>query len=386
MIHGLNHVALSVPDLDKAIEFYGGLLGFETVAKMSWGADSKMSGTAGEILAVQGTAADAAHLSGPNMMLELFQFNGGNPKPQDPDRPVVDHGITHICLAVEDLDGEYQRLEAAGMQFHSAPVKVAPGVRTVYGRDPFGNVIELEEAAGRVPASKSALAVIKERIFTLTLGAAFLVFYLAFFLWQTPSLWNSPLTQTEIDHYAAELDKYFDEPPAEKAAFIQRVRDWAADDDGRPVLLVNLMRYREQLGELPPHIDFEGTPVSANAYYESLVAPLALKRGEYPLVGGDAQARSLTASDVESANRWGRVVVMRAPSRRAFIEFMADPDYGPTVPYKAAASDVVLIPIDAEMVIPDLRWIVGGLLLVTFLLIMWRRAVRTLTQVCRDDG
>jgi hypothetical protein len=36
------------------------------------------------------------------------------------------------------------------MRFHSAPVEVAPGIRTVYGRDPFGNVIELEDSKGRV--------------------------------------------------------------------------------------------------------------------------------------------------------------------------------------------------------------------------------------------
>mgnify|MGYP000518616499 CR=1 FL=1 len=381
MIHGVNHIALSVPDLEQAIAFYGGLLGLEKVAQMSWDADSKTSEMASRILAVEGTAADAAHLRGPNMLLEIFQFKAGNAQTQDPERPVVDHGITHICFAVKDLDQEYTRLKAAGMKFHSEPVKVAPGVRAAYGRDPFGNVIELEEAAGRVLASKSALDVVKDKVVTRGLGAIFLALFLGFFLWQTPSLWNSPLTPAEIDHYAAELEKYLDEPPAEKAAFIQRVRQWAAGDDGRPVMLVNLMRYRDQLEELPPHIDFEGTPTEANAYYESLVAPLALKRGEYPLLGGNAQARSLIVSDVESASEWERVVVMRAPSRRAFIEFMADPAYGPTVPYKLAATDVVLIPIDAEMVVPDLRWIVGGLLLAVYLLIGWRRAAGELKRI-----
>ena len=38
------------------------------------------------------------------------------------------------------------------------------------------------------------------------------------------------------------------------------MREWAATDDGRPVLLVNLMRYRDRLGELPAAIEFEGTP------------------------------------------------------------------------------------------------------------------------------
>lgn len=215
--------------------------------------------------------------------------------------------------------------------------------------------------------------------FEIVLGAVLSALFLAFFLWQTPSLWRGALTPADIDRYVAELEEHLVQPPAEKAAFIARVREWAAEDDGRPVLLVNLMRFREQLGELPPAIEFDGTPREANEYYERLVAPLALKRGEYPLIGGDTQARSLTRSD-SGLDRLDRVVVMRAPSRRAFIAFMADPAYGPTVPFKHAATDVLLIPIDADMVVPDLRWLVGGLLLTIYLLICWRRAVWALHQ------
>lgn len=378
MIQGVNHVAISVPDLGKAIQFYCDLLGFRKVEQASWTSTSAMSEAAEQLMGIPGTAADAAHLRGSNMLIELFQFRDCNARPQDPDRPVVDHGITHICLAVQDLDREFERLRAAGMRFDGVPTKVAPGVRSVYGRDPFGNVIELEEAAGRSLAGQSAISFVKHKISSRALGVLFLVLFAAFALWQTPYLWSRPLSPADIDRYAAELEQHLDQPPADKAAFIERVRQWAAGDDGRPVLMVNLMRYRDQLGELPPNIDFKGTPQQANAYYESLVAPLALKRGEYPLIGGDAQTRSLTASDADSANQWTRVVVMRAPSRRAFIEFMADPSYGPTVPYKHAATDVVLIPIDAGMVVPDLRWLVGGLLLVVYLLVLWRRAASAL--------
>ena len=49
------------------------------------------------------------------------------------------------------------------MGFMGEPTKVAPGIRAVYGRDPFGNVIELEEAKGRALASMSGLEVIKTR-------------------------------------------------------------------------------------------------------------------------------------------------------------------------------------------------------------------------------
>lgn len=147
MILGANHVALSVPDLDRAVEFYCGLLGFEKATEFGWPAGYS---AADRILAVDGTAARVVHVRTTNLLIELFEFSAGNPAPQDPNRPVVDHGITHLCLAVTDLDAEYARLSAAGMRFHSPPVEVLPGIRTTYGRDPFGNVIELEEVQGRV--------------------------------------------------------------------------------------------------------------------------------------------------------------------------------------------------------------------------------------------
>ena len=236
MILGVNHIALSVPDLDKAIEFYSGLLGFEKGERMSWKSGTSMSETAGRILAISGTAADAVHLRGPNLLIELFQFKDCDPRPQDPERPVIDHGITHFCLAVRDLDKEYERLKAAGVKFLGEPVRIAPGLRTVYGRDPFGNIIEFEEAVGRTVPSQSAVTAVKGRAFTIALGTLFLALFAAFFLWQTPSLWRGPMTAADIDRYAAELDKNLVQPPAQKAAFIQRIRDWAAGDDGRPVL------------------------------------------------------------------------------------------------------------------------------------------------------
>ena len=43
-----------------------------------------------------------------------------------------------------DIDKEYERLAAAGMRFHCAPVQNGDAKMT-YGRDPDGNVIELLE-------------------------------------------------------------------------------------------------------------------------------------------------------------------------------------------------------------------------------------------------
>ncbi len=155
MILGVNHLALSVPNIDRAIAFYCNLLGFKKVSEAGWEAGTE---SADRVLAVAGTAARVVHLATENLLLELFQFAACEPRQQDPDRPVIDHGYTHMCLAVTDLDAEYSRLSAAGMVFHSPPQTVAPGVRTVYGRDPFGNVVELEEAIGRVKPQEPPLS------------------------------------------------------------------------------------------------------------------------------------------------------------------------------------------------------------------------------------
>ena len=58
--------------------------------------------------------------------------------------------VTHIYgFDVKDIDVEYERLVNAGVKFHTPPPKsdqLGGGkIRATYGRDPDGNVIELQE-------------------------------------------------------------------------------------------------------------------------------------------------------------------------------------------------------------------------------------------------
>ncbi len=141
MIRGVHHPALSTPDLEKAIEFYCGLLGFEVVMKAGWPQGVKMLD---DLVGLEGSSCKVAMLRKGNSCIEIFEYETPEPRTMDPNRPVHDHGITHICLDVTDLDGEVERLRAAGMRFHSDPVDM-PNEKFVYGRDPFGNVLELQE-------------------------------------------------------------------------------------------------------------------------------------------------------------------------------------------------------------------------------------------------
>ena len=45
---------------------------------------------------------------------------------------------------MRDIQAEYERLSAAGMRFHCPPLDMG-AVKATYGRDPDGNVVELQE-------------------------------------------------------------------------------------------------------------------------------------------------------------------------------------------------------------------------------------------------
>lgn len=142
MIHGIHHTAISTPDMERALGFYRDLLGMEVVF------DSSFTGeTAEEIMALENVDVRIVMLGFDNARIELFEFASPAPAPGDPNRPVCDNGITHVCLQVTDIDSEYQRLVDAGVTFHCPPTGVGPS-RATYGRDPDGNVFELLEPSG----------------------------------------------------------------------------------------------------------------------------------------------------------------------------------------------------------------------------------------------
>lgn len=145
MIHGINHVAISTGNIDRLRAFYVDLLGFEEVFRLNWA-----SGHAAldRITGLTGSSARIVMLRLGQACLELFEYASPPPRPGDPARPVCDHGITHLCLQVTDIEAEHARLAAAGMHFHCVPQALGD-VRATYGRDPDGNVVELLE----VPAT-----------------------------------------------------------------------------------------------------------------------------------------------------------------------------------------------------------------------------------------
>ena len=138
MIRALNHVGVSVVNLERSIAFYRDLLGMAVIREREFSGEQYEG-----ILGLAGVKGKLAILQAATMRIELFEFSHPVPRLSDPKRLVCDHGITHFCIEVSDVDHEYGRLKAAGVTFHCAPVEFPGKVRATYGRDPDGNVFEM---------------------------------------------------------------------------------------------------------------------------------------------------------------------------------------------------------------------------------------------------
>jgi catechol 2,3-dioxygenase-like lactoylglutathione lyase family enzyme len=135
-----HHPGLVVPDLEKACTFYKDLLEIEEVSRFSW--DPSNGDVADAVINLKNSAAEAIMLRGANFNLELFQYSSpqqhGNPAKMNP----CDPGIRHIAFEFDDIFAACDRFKKGGGSLHNDPVDLG-GTYAIYGRDPFGNVIEL---------------------------------------------------------------------------------------------------------------------------------------------------------------------------------------------------------------------------------------------------
>ena len=133
-----HHVAISVKDLERSLEFYRDLLGFE----VDWEKDHYSGEAFSSIAGLPDAEARLVMLKGYGTRVELFEYYTPAGKDHGPRRQ-CDFGITHFALSVKNIHQVYERLSQAGVQFNCPPRNPRPGVWATYMKDPDGVTIEL---------------------------------------------------------------------------------------------------------------------------------------------------------------------------------------------------------------------------------------------------
>ena len=96
------------------------------------------------------------------------------------------------------------------------------------------------------------------------------------------------------------------------------VRGLKEADTGGPVVMVNLMRFRER------SLDGDGSGWDAYLRYSALTVPMIKARGGTLLWTGDAKAVALGAQE---GNQWDYLALVYYPDVAAFIDMMTSAEY-----------------------------------------------------------
>jgi len=122
----IDHIAINCTDLEKSLDFYGRILGFEQLQRVDCG------------------DFDILYFALPGgSRLELFDYHGKN---HNPARIEGDGGLRHLAFQVEDVAGHEQLLREQGVEI-TLSTRDLPNLsaRVLLFLDPNGVTIEFCE-------------------------------------------------------------------------------------------------------------------------------------------------------------------------------------------------------------------------------------------------
>jgi lactoylglutathione lyase family protein len=143
-----SHIGISVPDVEKAVEFYTKVMGWYTIMEPTviTEANSPIGEMCTDVFGPNWEKFKIAHLStGDRIGVEIFEF-----KDQENPKDNFEYwktGIFHFCVQDPDVEGLAERIVAAGGKKRMPePRYYYPGekpYRMIYMEDPFGNILEI---------------------------------------------------------------------------------------------------------------------------------------------------------------------------------------------------------------------------------------------------
>jgi glyoxylase I family protein len=140
-----DHTGITVSNLERSLEFWQNVLGFEFSHRAQ-----QTSDMASEITGVPGAEIKLAVVKAPGgHKIELLEYLAPPDRKQHVDLRPCDVGSVHVALTVDNLDAVLQKIAASGWKAAGKPQTLTAGPnagkRVVYVRDPDGTTIEFME-------------------------------------------------------------------------------------------------------------------------------------------------------------------------------------------------------------------------------------------------
>ncbi|MDZ7322570.1 VOC family protein [Kosakonia sacchari] len=148
-IRGIDHIGITVPDIEEATRFLIDALGAELIYQAVSPEDEDLDNEAQQktLRLVPGTTITSIRMlklqDGPG--IELFEMHG--PEQREPLR-ASDFGLQHFAVYSDDIGAALKRFNTAGGEVFTTPqplgfpMEEGAGNCFCYGRTPWGSIVE----------------------------------------------------------------------------------------------------------------------------------------------------------------------------------------------------------------------------------------------------
>lgn len=138
---GLDHIGFSVSSLDRSVDWYSFFLDSPPLLRKNWDVEY-----VGRLVGYAGLRLDAAFWRLPGgTVLELIEYQ--SPEPGRVSMETFNVGNAHLCLVVDDLTADFERLRGHAAFRYPEPIVIPwgpyMGGKACYLRDPDGISVEL---------------------------------------------------------------------------------------------------------------------------------------------------------------------------------------------------------------------------------------------------
>jgi catechol 2,3-dioxygenase-like lactoylglutathione lyase family enzyme len=150
MSRAMNHVAVSVTDMDRAVKWYKDIMGFTLIMGpveiSTEPADTDIAKAASSIFGTKLKKMLLCHMSSANGVgFEIFQFVEPKAELRKDNFEYWKNGFFHICVTDPEIEKLAKRIASSGGRQRSDIFELVPGSghRICFCEDPFGNIIEI---------------------------------------------------------------------------------------------------------------------------------------------------------------------------------------------------------------------------------------------------